>query len=248
MTREDREAYQLGRQRFLAGDDEGALEALNRAAQARPRWADVHYMIGVLHERQGDLPAATDALEAALAINPSYAECLVALSSVYEQRGQFERSRALATRAAAGHTPGGGLDETTRGKLANLHAALGDAYREVGDLREAIESYRKALDRSPHFLDIRQRLGVALRESGLPSHALAEFQRVLRANPDYLDAAVQLGLTCYTLGRTDEAVREWNAVLERDPARDDARMYLRMIRSEADRSAQPGPADPQPRR
>ena len=29
--------------------------------------------------------------------------------------------------------------------IANLHAALGDAYQEAGDLRQAIDEYRKAL-------------------------------------------------------------------------------------------------------
>jgi tetratricopeptide (TPR) repeat protein len=124
-------------------------------------------------------------------------------------------------------------DPTTRGKLANLHAALGDAYREAGDLREAIDAYRKALDRCPGFHDIRQRLAVTLREAGLPARALAELQRVLRANPHYLDAQVQIGLTLFTLGRTEEARAAWNAALERDPSRDDARMYLRLLGARA---------------
>ena len=98
----------------------------------------------------------------------------------------------------------------------------------MGEVRDAIEAYRKALDRCPDFHDIRQRLGLALREAGLPNRALAEFRRVLRANPAFLDAAVQLGFSLYTLGRSDEAIREWEAVLERDPSRDDARMYLRL--------------------
>ena len=68
---------------------------------------------------------------------------------------------------------------TTRGKLANLHAALGDAYRESGDLRAAIGEYRKALDRCPHFHDVRQKLAVALRENGLPHQAIRELERIL---------------------------------------------------------------------
>ncbi|MDJ0788939.1 MAG: tetratricopeptide repeat protein [Myxococcota bacterium] len=228
---EVRRAYQLGRQCFEAGDHEGAQRALTRAVRDLPRWADVHYMLGVVEERLGNLPEATNHLERAVAINPAYAEALLALSSVYEQRGEFDKSRHLAARAQQGLAPGieGELDQTTRGKLANLHASLGDAYREAGDLREAIDAYRKALDRAPRFHDIRQRLGIALREAGLPSQALAEFQRVLRGNPTYLDAAVQLGLTLYSLGRAAEARAEWEAVLERDPSRDEARMYLRMV-------------------
>jgi len=232
MTPSEREAFALGRQRFENGDDETALHALQSVLQTCPRYADVHYMVGLLHERQGELEEASQHLERALEINPAYAECVVALVSVYEQRGLFDQSRALAERAGSRGPGPGPVDATTRGKLANLHAGIGDAYREVGDLREAIQEYRKALDRAPAFHDIRHRLAVTLREAGLPAQSLAEFRRVLRGNPTYVEAAIQLGLTYYTLGRTQQAIQEWSAVLERDPSRDDARMYLRMLQGE----------------
>jgi len=230
ISADERDWYQRGRQHFDAGEDPQALDAFSRLLEGQPRYADVHYMVGLLHERNGRLEDAGRHLERAVQINPGYAECLLALASVYEQQGRFDRSRDATDRLRRLSVESqGGLDGTTRGKLANLQAAVGDAYREAGELREAIEAYRKSLDRAPHFHDIRQRLGVALREAGLPSQAIAEFKRVLRGNPRYLEAAVQLGLTWYTLGRSARAVEEWTAVLERDPSRDDARMYLRMV-------------------
>jgi tetratricopeptide (TPR) repeat protein len=230
MTREERESYLLGRQRFEAGDDRAALETFSLLLESCPRFADVHYMVGLVHERGGNLEAASTSLERALEINPRYAEAVAALVSVYERRGLFERSRELAEQLSPSVAASAGeLDATTRGKLANLHAVLGDAYREAGDLREAIDAYRKALDRCPSFHDIRHKLGIALREAGLPNRAIGEFKRVLRANSGYLESAVQLGLTYYTLGRIPQAVAEWESVLERDPSRDDAKMYLRMV-------------------
>jgi tetratricopeptide (TPR) repeat protein len=228
MTREDREAYVAVRERFERGDAVAARPHLEELSQRYPRYADLHYMIGILRERELDLEGAAASLERALDLNPSYAEAALALITIYEQRGQHERSRELGARLRPA-VASDGLDATTRGKLANLQAALGDAYREVGELREAIEAYRKALDRCPGYHDIRQRLGVALREAGLPARAIGEFQRVLRANPDYLDAQIQLGVTYYTLGRTAEAREEWNTALARDPSREDARMYLRLL-------------------
>ncbi len=224
---------QQARRSFERGDDHLALAQLERLIERRGGFADLHYMVGLLHERRNDHAAAARSLRRALRINPSYTEALLALASVYEQQGDFARSEELAARARHVARGDGGVDATTRGKLANLQAALGDAYREVGELREAIEAYRKALDRCPEFHDIRQRLGLALREAGLPHRALAEFRRVQRAHPDYFDAAVQAGLTLYTLGRGDEAVGEWRTVLARNPDHQEARMYLRMIQPEA---------------
>jgi tetratricopeptide (TPR) repeat protein len=232
MTSSERENYARGRERFLRGDVDGAMNALSQLLETREGFADVHYMIGVLRERQGDDEGAADSLRRAIRLNPSYAEALLALASVHEGRGDFERSRELAERAATvSRGAPGVLDATTRGKLANLQAAVGDAYAEAGETREAIDAYRKALDRCPEFHDIRFRLAVVLRGAGLPDRALRELKRVLRGNPDYLEAQVQLGLTYYTLGRTQDAVDQWAQTLERDPSREDARMYGRLVRA-----------------
>jgi tetratricopeptide (TPR) repeat protein len=229
MSSAERDAVRAARTCFERGEDEAALAAFGAVLEAHPRYADLHYLVGLVHERRGELDAAVTSFERALAINPRYAECALALASVFEQRGEWERSRALATRLGALAREGGALDPTTSGKIANLHAALGDAYREAGELREAVESFRRALDRSPTFHDIRFRLAVTLREAGLPAQAIAELKRVLRGNPAFLEAAVQLGLTYWSLGRSEQAIAEWNRVLAAEPERADARMYLRLV-------------------
>ena len=230
LAPEERQAYALGRACFEQGDDLQATRWLKRLLETRPFFADVHYMLGLLAERGGDLEQATKSLQEALRINPGYVEARLALVTVLERQGDFELARDVAARGSAPAASGAGpIDATTRGKLANLQAALADAYRDAGHLREAVDAYRKALDLCPEFHDIRQRLGLALREAGLPAQALREFQKILAASPDALGAGVQLGLTCYTLGRTEEARREWQRVLARDPAREDARRYLRMV-------------------
>jgi tetratricopeptide (TPR) repeat protein len=229
LTPVERRDYELGRRGFERGDIEASLPHLTRLIRTR-NFADVHYMIGVMYHRKGDLGAAGHSLREAVRVNPSYTEALLALANVYESQGDFERSREVAERAGrVARFANDVLDATTRGKLANLQAALGDAYREVGELREAIEAYRKALDRCPDFPDSRNRLGIALRDAGLPDRALAEFRRVLRSHPGFCDAAVQLAVTLYSLGRTEEAAQEWESVLAEHPEREDARMYLRMI-------------------
>ncbi|MBC8187616.1 MAG: tetratricopeptide repeat protein [Proteobacteria bacterium] len=226
----DREILSRGRRAFERGDDLAALENLTRLISHGFEYADVYYMIGMLHERAADLDAAVHSLRRAIRINPSYVEALLALASLHEQRGEFDHSQGYAERASQLSKPSaGGLDPTTRGKLANQQAALGDALAQAGERRDAIEEYRRALDRCPTFHDVRHRLGVTLREAGLPSQAAQEFQRILRVHAHMLDSQVQLGLTYYSMGRTPEAIAEWDAVLERDPSRDEAHMYLRLV-------------------
>ncbi len=232
MNALERETYARGRQHFERGDVDTAVQAFERLLEDRDDFADVHYMMGVLLDRKGETEAAAESLRRAIRLNPSYTEALLALASISEGRGEFSRSRELVERASqSSRRDSGPLDATTRGKLANLQAAVADAYIESGEASEAVEGYRKALDLCPRFHDIRHRLGLALREAGLPDRAVREFQRVLRADPEFLDARVQLGLTYYTLGRTEDALEEWRGVLENDPSREDAQMYLRLLRA-----------------
>jgi tetratricopeptide (TPR) repeat protein len=249
LTTPEREDWSLGRQSFERGDVDDALHRLGRLVETRNGFADVHYMLGLLHERRGDLSAAGRCLERAIELNPDYAEAVLALSSVYEQRNEYELARSLTGRLrevaptavdesgdsrrvrTSEARPERTLDPTTQGKLANLQAAVGDAYREAGELRDAVDAYRRALDRCPHFHDIRHRLGIALREAGLPAQAAAELRRVLRAAPDQLASAVQLGVTYYGMGRVDEAIQLWTSALASDAGRADASLYLRLVKA-----------------
>lgn len=243
----DREILMLGRRAFERGDDATAREQLDRLIAHGARFADVHYMLGMIAERSDDLVGALERLREAIRLNPSYVEALLALASLHERQGEYERSQGYAERASQLCRPtAGGLDPTTRGKLANQQAALADALVEAGERRAAIEQYRGALERCPTFHDIRHRLAVALREAGLPAQAATEFQKILAAHAGLLDSQIQLGLTWYTMGRTTDAIAEWTAVLEKDPGHDEACMYLRLVRGR-NRNASPtvteAPAD-----
>ncbi|MBK7951251.1 MAG: tetratricopeptide repeat protein [Deltaproteobacteria bacterium] len=226
----DRQNLEQGRRAFERGDDEGALESLERVVASGLRFADVYYRIGIVHERRGELESAATSLREAIRINPAYVEALLALASVCERGGDYDQARGLAERAGQLARPGaGGLDPTTRGKLANQQAALADALVSAGLHREAIEHYRQALDRCPIYHDIRHRLGVALREAGLPFQAVLEFERILDVRPELVESRIQLGLTCYAMGRSDEARKAWRQVLAVDPTRREAAMYLRLV-------------------
>ena len=194
----------------------------------------------MLEERSGEIDNALISLRKAIRVNPAYVEALLALASLHERRGEFDQSQGYAERASElSRGSAGGLDPTTRGKLANQQADLADSLAQAGELREAIDAYRRALDRCPNFHDIRHRLAVTLREAGLQSQAVKEFQRILQLHPRLLGSQIQLGLTYYSMGRTPEAVAEWEDVLEMDPGRDEARMYLRLVRG-ADRRSELG--------
>jgi tetratricopeptide (TPR) repeat protein len=231
----------LGREHYHAGDYAQAEGYLAQAVAAAPTFPDLFNMLGVIYHSGGKFQLAQEAFEAALRLNPRYTEAALNLSVTYNDRGRYEQAREVYTRAVASSSTGPRqLDPYARGKLANGHADLGEAYAGMALYDDAVREYTRALDLCPQFVDLRVKLGGVYRDMGNAGAALAELERAKAEKPEYAPARIHLGVVLFSLGRPDDAVAEWQAVVAADPdggkgsyaAR--AQLYLRMV---SDRNA-----------
>ena len=191
-------------------------------------------MLGVIYHSQGRFSDAEEAFENALRLNPRYTEAALNLSVTYNDRGKYDRAREVYTRAVSASVgQPNQLDRFARGKLANMHADLGAAYRQLGQYADAVREYEKALTLGPDFHDVRTRLGATLREMGDLGAAAQQFERVRLDKPDYLPARLQLGLALYGLGRRGDALDEWQQILTLEPGHKSATMYVAMVTGQA---------------
>jgi tetratricopeptide (TPR) repeat protein len=192
-------------------------------------FADVFDMLGVIAHSRGDLVAAARYLEKAVALNPSYTDALLNLAVTYNDLGRYDAAKEIQSRVRVltQQNPVH-IDPFARGKIANMHADLAQAYVEHGLVDEAIEQYSKAVTLCPAFADLRARLGNLYRDSGNFARAKEQYQAAKEANPRYLPARVLLGVTLYFMGDTPSALAEWREVLAIDPENKSAQMYVRM--------------------
>jgi len=234
MDEELRVQYLLGREAFQKNDYQEAEKQLSAFVQAVSHFADVWHMLGVIYHEQGKFNRAVECFEKALAINPQYTEALLSLAVTYNDLGQYDKAQSLyADAKRGGATPAAETqalpDPFVRGKIANMHAELGDVYRSIGLQNEAIVEYQKALKLRPDFPDIRTKLAQAWHDQGQKEQALAELKEIKRSRPDYLLARINLGVVHYSMGLVEEAIREWKEVLAEDPENKKALMYLRLV-------------------
>jgi tetratricopeptide (TPR) repeat protein len=233
----------LGREHYAKREFEKAEQMLRMVIEEEDRYADVHDMLGVIAHSRGNFLVAERHFERALELNPAYTEAALNLAVTYNDRGKYEKAREVYSRIKVG--PVGtaqGLDPFARGKLANMHADLAQAYADAGLPREAIREYDKATSLCPQFADLQVKLGTLLREvNDLPA-ARVHYEAALQAKPNYVPARLQLGVTLLALGEATAAEEHWREVIKLEPENSQAKMYLRML--ERTRASQP-PQPPQ---
>lgn len=230
----------LGREHYAKREFEKAEQMLRMVLEEEDRYADVHDMLGVIAHSRGNFLVAERHFERALEINPAYTEAALNLAVTYNDRGKYEKARDVYSRIKVGpHGTPQGLDPFARGKIANMHADVGQAYHDAGLVREAIREYEKATTLCPHFADLQTKLGTLLREINDLTGARSHYEAALQTKPNYVPARLQLGVILLALGEANAAEEHWKHVISLEPENSQAKMYLRML--ERTRMSNPPP-------
>ncbi|MGH7672297.1 MAG: tetratricopeptide repeat protein, partial [Gemmatimonadales bacterium] len=147
-------------ERFQLQDYYGAIHLLEEVIATGRAFADAHHLLGLSYSLAGQPEKALDQLERALALNPNYVEALIHKALVLNELGREDEANAVLRRAhRIGTETRAGFPTHIAAKLANQHAALGEAYLEAGGVTGAIDQYEAALALGPAFHDLRYKLG-----------------------------------------------------------------------------------------
>jgi tetratricopeptide (TPR) repeat protein len=230
MDERIKELLARGRDHYQKREFDKADIILREINEHSDGFADVFDMLGIIAHSRGDLHAAARYFERAVSLNPSYTEALLNLAVTYNDLGRYEMARQIHSKVRKLGTAGPvQIDPFARGKIANMHADLGQAYAEAGIVHEAIDQYLKAVHLCPSFADLRTRLGNLYRDAGDLQRAREQYEGAKSSNPKYVPARVLLGITLFSLGDNAGALVEWRDALGIDPENKSAQMYVRML-------------------
>ncbi len=231
----------LGREHYEKHEFDKAEHYLKQVLdRSETNFADVLNMMGVIHHDRGRFEEAQAAFEHALQINPNYTEAALNLAVTYNDLGRYDDAKRVYHAALSkGASSPGQLDPFVRGKIANLHAEVAQAYADAGMPTDAMHELRKAVLLCPTFADLRVKLAKLYRQNGDLEAARFELEEAVIARPRYVPAYIALGVTLLSLGDSDSAMKTWKKALEVDPENKAAEMYLRMATGAAASSTPP---------
>ncbi|MBU1238647.1 tetratricopeptide repeat protein [Myxococcota bacterium] len=219
-----------GREAYTNGDYETAEKLLLRVVEIRDNMADVQNMLGVIYSQTGRVEEAKKYFERAIIINPGYTDAALNLSVTYNELGKYDEARKVYTRAMLhSRSQPQELDPFIRGKLANMHADLGEVYRELGMFPEAVHEYQRSLELAGSFIDLRTRLAEIFKDMGEPEKAKLELLSVLDQNPSYVPALIAMGVFHFSQQEFEEASEYFNKVKELNPDNRSSSLYLKML-------------------
>jgi predicted O-linked N-acetylglucosamine transferase (SPINDLY family) len=162
--------------------------------------------VAIQHHQAGRLQAAEQIYRQVLAVEPKQPDALHLLGVIAYERGNHEIALDYIGRAI-------GLN----GNTAVFHNNLGEVYRALRRIAEAVACYRRALELKPDYASAHNNLGIAFKEQGMPEDAVACYRRALQLKPDYAQAHNNMGNALKDQGKLEEAIACYRRALELKP-------------------------------
>ena len=164
--------FSLGNLRFSQSQWYQAQEAYQKAIALRPDAAPIYNNLGYALQQQGLFDQAIAYYQKCLEIQPNCAEADVNLGNALQVQGKLPPEKQVY--------------------YAQLNHKLGLARKKAGDMKMAVDYYRKALTIKPDLVEAHYNLGEVLQEQGELSEALACYQKALELNPQHQEAQMNL--------------------------------------------------------
>jgi tetratricopeptide (TPR) repeat protein len=187
--------FLLARRLEADGDVKGARAALDRAAAADPKSAEIRAEIAALHLRRNERAEAEKAAKAALAIDDKNVEGNRVLGLLYAAAADTTNERSSAQAAANVREAITYLERAAEGTTvtadANLHFTLGRLYIRAGTPEKAVQSLARVLSQNPNSMQGRLAMAQAYAANKDLKSAINTLQEVLEDEPRVASALAQ---------------------------------------------------------
>src|SRR5271165_6597757 len=157
-----------------------AIEQYEEIVKLEPNNVDDHLLLGRLYRLNTDLQKAEAEFKTAIKLDPSSEEAVTTLAMLYTDEG--DSARALQVLAS--------VPDTARS--AKLYSALGAAYEQRKEYKNAIDAYRHAVVLDRDNLDAIRGLAENYMNDGQLDAALEQYKVIVDSNPEDAQSYVRI--------------------------------------------------------
>src|SRR6516162_7459212 len=149
-----------------------AIEQYEQIVKIEPDNMDDHLLLGRLYRLNNDLTKAEGEFKTAVKLQPDSEEAVTTLAYLYNEEGDAARAVQVLSSVP------------DAGRSAKMYSALGYTYEQQKQYKEAINSYRRAIELDRDNLDAIRGLAQNLLNDGQTEAALEQYKIIADANPE----------------------------------------------------------------
>ena len=157
-----------------------AIEQYQEIVKLDPQSVDDHLLLGRLYRLSNDMPKAEAELNTAIKIDPNSEEAVTTLAMLYTDEG--DTAHALKVLSS--------IPDSARS--AKLYSALGAAYEQRKEYKNAIDSYKHAIVLDRDNLDAIRGLAENFLNDGQLEAALEQYKVISDSNPEDAQTYVRI--------------------------------------------------------
>lgn len=171
-----------------------AIDQYEQIVKLDPDSVDDHLLLGRLYRLSNDMQKAEGELKTAIKLDPNSEEAVTTLAMLYTDQG--DTSHALKVLSS--------IPDSARS--AKLYSALGAAYEQRKDYKDAIDAYKHAIVLDRDNLDAIRGLAENLLNDGQLAASLEQYKVIADSNPEDAQTYVRIAEIYRREGKYDQAL------------------------------------------
>jgi tetratricopeptide (TPR) repeat protein len=171
-----------------------AIDQYEQITKLDPSSVDDHLLLGRLYRLANEMQKAENELKTAIKLDPNSEEAVTTLAMLYTDEG--DTAHALKVLSA--------IPDSARS--AKLYAALGAAYEQRKDYKNAIDAYKHAIVLDRDNLDSIRGLAENYLNDGQLDNALEQYKVIADSNPEDAQTYIRIAEIYRRQGKYDQAL------------------------------------------
>jgi len=182
-----------------------AIAEYQKLVSLQPKSVENHMVLGQLYTVKHDAKKAEDEFKTAQAIEPTSEDVVLNLARLYAESGDIQHAvKVIENVPVSDRTP-------------KMEFALGAAYDQLKQPKDAIAAYRRASEIDPGNVQTLDALAQILLANNQLDEALKQYKELLEADPENTEAMIHIGEIQRRQGKYEDALATTGAALKKDP-------------------------------